>query len=199
MLRALAGLLPALDTTLERPPRHGQLGQRFTSGHPESRGLAYAPQGAPLFPHLSVRDNLRFPEALAHLPEGSSRLPEITALLQLEPLLSRRLQALSGGERQRVSLGRALAVPGAQLLLLDEPFAGLDRALRDALLPPLQTYLRTRDLPVLSVTHDPDEALLLHANVLRLHDGRLTHQGPAPEVLADEIARLRSLLPPTTS
>ena len=194
LLRALAGLTPNLHVTFDR---HHPTSGAWTSLQllpTQQRNLAYDPQGAPLLPHLSVLDNLRFPETLRAGRSAPSLVPEITDMLQLSPLLNKRPHQLSGGERQRISLARALAVPGAKLLLLDEPFAGLDRTLRDQLLPPLRAYLSARNLPVLSVTHDADEALLLEADVLRLDCGRLTAQGHAHEVLADEITRLRDLL-----
>ncbi|HLI76527.1 MAG TPA: ATP-binding cassette domain-containing protein, partial [Acidobacteriaceae bacterium] len=194
LLRALAGLTPSLATTFDRhDPATSTWGPlQYTAT--QHRALAYDPQQALLLPNLTVAENIRFPETLRDTPTANSLVPELTELLQLNPLLPKRPQQLSGGERQRVSLARALAVPGAKLLLLDEPFAGLDRALRDELLPHLQAHLTTRSLPVLSVTHDPDEALLLGAEVLRLNDGHLTAQGPAHQVLADEITRLQRLL-----
>lgn len=194
ILRALAGLTPNVQVTFERCTPDTQAWVALHQQPAHRRRLAYDPQQAPLFPHLTVADNIRFAESLRPVPNSTSLLTEITALLQLAPLLAKRPQQLSGGERQRVSLARALAVPDAQLLLLDEPFAGLDRALRDDLLPRLRDHLQARRLPVLSVTHDPDEALLLQAEVLRVHNGQLTAQGPAPQVLTDEITRLATIL-----
>ncbi len=115
-------------------------------------------------------------------------------MFDLNRLANRRPHNLSGGERQRVSLARALAVPDTQLLLLDEPFAGVDRALRDDLIPLLQSTLAARRIPVLSVTHDVDEALLCAAEVIRLTDGRNAAQGPTATVLAPEIDRILQTL-----
>lgn len=212
VLRVLAGLISAYTLRFERntstssqavppstPPLHPTpppepLWHPLQDTPPEHRQLAYAPQNAPLLPHLSAAENIRFPEQLRRIRPADSRLPELTGILDLAPLLPRYPHQLSGGERQRVSLSRALAVPHARLLLLDEPFTGLDRPLRDTLLPRLRAHLAARNLPVLSVTHDPDEALLLQAEILRLHNGQFTAQGSASLVLADEIDRLRHLL-----
>ena len=155
------------------------------------RALAYAPQHAALFPHLSAGDNVRFPSQVASpSPQNSALVGEVLELFHLHTLAGRKPAQLSGGERRRVALARAFAVPNARLMLLDEPFTGLDRALRDELLPKLHGWLVARKLPVLSVTHDVDEALLLNAEVIRLEDGRVTAQGPAREVLATERDRM---------
>jgi len=155
------------------------------------RDIRYAGQTARLFPGISVRDNVRYgvrsQQAEATLVEELLELFRITRLAEKQP------QALSGGERQRVSVARAIASVvrgGGTLLLLDEPFAGLDLALRDALAIDLQAWLLDRNLPVLSVTHDIGEAFLLRADVLRLEDGRITGQGSVEKVLAPERERL---------
>lgn len=161
---------------------------------PEQRQLAYAPQQAGLFPHLTVRENIAFAQSVRRSSTRTGLTEEAIALLQLEAIVDRQPNELSGGERQRVSLARALAVPEARLVLLDEPFAGVDRALRDRLLPRVRAFLTERQIPAISVTHDVDEAFLLEAEVIRLHDGCNTGQGPASRVLAVEAARTVRLL-----
>jgi len=159
------------------------------------RALAYAPQHAALFPHLSAGDNVRFPSQVCETPpKDSTLIDEALQLFRLHSIADRMPAQLSGGERRRVALARAFAVPNARLMLLDEPFTGLDRALRDELLPKMQAWLAVRKIPVLSVTHDVDEALLLNAEVIRLEDGHVIAQGPAREVLADERNRLLQTL-----
>ena len=101
---------------------------------------------------------------------------------------------LSGGERQRVNLARAFAVPQPKLLLLDEPFTGLDRNLRDLLLPRMQQRALELRIPVLSVTHDVEEALLLNAEVIRLQQGAVIDQGPATRVLDEECTAMLNTL-----
>jgi molybdate transport system ATP-binding protein len=154
------------------------------------RALAYAPQHAALFPHLSAEGNVRFPMQVAtSQTKDPTLVDEVLELFQLHSLAARMPAQLSGGERRRVALARAFAVPNCRLMLLDEPFTGLDHALRDELLPKMQAWLATRNIPVLSVTHDVDEALLLNASVIRLADGRVQAQGTAREVLAQERER----------
>ena len=162
---------------------------------PQLRLLAYVPQSAALFPHLSVRDNICFSTSLRGRNQQDADLPQaVMEMLNLVSLAARHPRNLSGGERQRVSLARALAVPDAKLLLLDEPFAGVDRTLRDTLIPALRTWCAARHLPVISVTHDVDEVFLLDAEVVRLQVGRVCAQGSAGQVLADEVERVRTAL-----
>jgi len=204
LLRALCGLVPEAAVTFSRrtspaPKIHTEdlpagaviHWTPLTLRPTHRRDLAYAPQHAALFPHLSVEDNIGFPFQVCAEPTlGSHLVDEALTLFQLHPLANRMPKDLSGGERRRVSLARAFATPDARLMILDEPFSGLDRTLRDQLLPRLRQALAARNLPVLSVTHDVDEALLLGAEVLRLERGEITAQGRAEEVLGAERARL---------
>ncbi|HYH99506.1 molybdenum ABC transporter ATP-binding protein [Hyalangium sp.] len=145
---------------------------------PEARRMGYVPQDSLLFPHLTARENVRF-----GVRKGRpSRVDEAVALLELEPLLHRYPATLSGGERQRVALARALATDPA-LLLLDEPLAALDVALKERVLPYL---LRIRDearVPLLYVTHQLGEARVLAQEALLLEQGRVRAVGPADAVL----------------
>jgi molybdate transport system ATP-binding protein len=147
----------------------------------ERRGLGWVPQETALLPHLDVAGNLRL--GLGRAGERGARLLEqAVRVLEIGSLLDRRVDTLSGGERQRVALARAQAT-GPRALLLDEPLTSLDVALRARVLPFL---LRVRDelrLPMLVVTHDPDEALLLGEVVVVLHRGRVVATGAPREVL----------------
>ncbi len=117
-------------------------------------------------------------------------------LFRLGKLAERMPGELSGGERQRVSVARAVASaatfggPGRALLLLDEPFSGLDAVLRDELAVALRGWLAERGTPVLSVSHDVGETFLLGAEVIRMAEGQVLEQGPAEVVLAGERERL---------
>lgn len=154
------------------------------------RPVRSAAQTPRLFPRMMVGENL------AWGAKGAA-LEEVLRLFRLEPLAGKRPAALSGGERQRVAVARAVLAALATkdaLLLLDEPFTGFDMALRDEVLPDLRSYLRQRQVPVLSVTHDIGEAFLLEAEVVRLAEGRIVEQGPVERVLARERERLAGLL-----
>nr|AYM52741.1 molybdate ABC transporter ATP-binding protein [Archangium disciforme] len=152
---------------------------------PEARRMGYVPQDALLFPHLTVERNVRYGVRGAR----HSRADEAVALLELGPLLRRYPATLSGGEKQRVALARALATDPA-LLLLDEPLAALDVALKERVLPYL---LRVRDearVPMLYVTHQLGEARVLAREALLLDEGRVRAVGPASEVLGPAVRGL---------
>jgi molybdate transport system ATP-binding protein len=212
LLRAACGLIPEATVdfrrrtsdspklTIEDPPSSTVLGaivigQSLAQRPTHLRALAYAPQHAALFPHLTAEGNIRFPsEVSLSQPKDTAMVDQVMDLFHLQSLSNRMPAQLSGGERRRVALARAFAVPNTRLMLLDEPFTGLDRALRDELLPRMQAWLAARKIPVLSVTHDVDEALLLNADVIRLEEGRVIAQGPAREVLAAERNRMLQTL-----
>jgi molybdate transport system ATP-binding protein len=185
LLRAACGLIPAVFASLASTPA-----EDLSHLPAYRRNLAYAPQGALLMPHLTVRQNVAFAATVRSQP-STSHAEEMLELFALTGLAQRVPRELSGGERQRVSLARAFAVPAPRLMLLDEPFTGIDHTLRDHLLPRLQQYLASRKIPAISVTHDLEEALLLNAEVIRLEAGTVMAQGPARHVLAEE--RMRAL------
>ena len=157
---------------------------------PERRRMGYVPQDALLFPHLTAGENVRF--GLARDEPAGRLFEETVRILEIGPLLSRYPDTLSGGERQRVALARAISTR-PRLLLLDEPLAGLDVALKERILPYL---LRVRDqmrIPLLYVTHNAGEALLLAREALLLRSGKVEASGEAAQVFASR--RLETLDP----
>lgn len=147
----------------------------------ERRGLGWVPQDALLFPHLTVHGNLHFGCGRSR-SEPSALLARAIEVLELGPLLERRVDQISGGERQRVAIGRALA-SAPRALLLDEPLASLDVALRARVLPYLLRVRDELDLPVLYITHDPDEAMIVGERVVVIDAGRVVAEGPPKRVL----------------
>jgi molybdate transport system permease protein len=174
-LRALAGLLPARgDVTLT-----GDGGRERLAGlAPEHRGIGYLPQDPALLPQLTVWRQVLF---------GVGADPAVAAYwldrLGLTELADRRPDQLSGGQRRRVALARALA-RRPRLLLLDEPFAGLDTPVRDELRHELRALQRDTGMATVLVTHDPDEAALLADEVLLLSAGTVRQQGRQEQVYA---------------
>lgn len=131
-----------------------------------------------LFPHYSVKGNLLY-GAKGH---GREELDRIVALLELAPLLDRRINDLSGGERQRIALGRAL-LSAPQLLLLDEPLASLDLRLRRQIIPYLRRVRDELNVPMLYVSHDLTEILQLTEEILVLERGRSVGCGRYGEIV----------------
>jgi len=165
------------------------------------RPVRSAGQSARLFPNLTAFENLLYGKSKTAKPEEALNLGrEVAELFRLASLVERMPRQLSGGESQRVSVARAVLSaaafqgPGKPLLLLDEPFAGLDLILRDALVTELQAWLTRREIPVLSVTHDVGEAFQLGAEINKIADGRVAAQGPVHQVLAAERQRLMEQL-----
>jgi ABC-type Fe3+/spermidine/putrescine transport system ATPase subunit len=186
LLETIAGL---------RPQQAGQIslaGTDITSLPPERRRIGLVFQDAALFPHLTVKDNIRFgPQARrAASPDGSDGLLH---QLGIAHLADRAPRSLSGGERQRVALARALAIqPG--LLLLDEPLSALDQPTREEMRALLQRLLAELEIPAAHVTHDRDEALSIGDDLAVIVGGQLRQTGPAPTVAAEpadpDVARL---------
>ena len=139
---------------------------------PERRRVGYVFQDDLLFPHLTVRQNLRYGYDL--LPSGARRfeMDRIVDLLELGPLLERRPGLLSGGERQRVALGRAI-LASPRLLLMDEPLASLDQGLKDRIIPYLRHIRSDLAIPMLYVSHSVAEILQLTCQVIVLRQGRV--------------------------
>lgn len=139
---------------------------------PHRRHIGLVFQDAQLFPHMSVEQNLLY--GYRHLQESERRfhLPEVVELLKIDHLLARRPLSLSGGERQRVALGRAILY-SPRLLLLDEPLAALDDALKEQILPFLASVRDETRIPMLYVSHSRAEIRYLTETVLNMENGKL--------------------------
>ncbi|MEM9282533.1 MAG: molybdenum ABC transporter ATP-binding protein [Verrucomicrobiota bacterium] len=162
---------------------------------PENRSVGFIPQDQRLFPHLSVRKNLSFGhrnKSPSRKVDAVSSFQEIVELLDLDSLLDRSVTEISGGESQRVALGRALLTQ-PKLLLLDEPFASLDVALRNRVVHYLTKIREQLNLPMFLVSHDPLEVQLLCDEVIHLEQGKITQKGTPEVVLSDR--RFFSLQP----
>ena len=151
---------------------------------PEDRGVGYVPQSHLLFPHLNVRENLRF--ALPRAKNEEETYKEVVKVLELDDLLDRRVGSLSGGECQRVALGRALC-SGPKVLLLDEPMSSLDGDLKHRILPFLLKIKDQFGIPMILVSHQPLEVQALCGEVIALKRGRVLKCGSAFEVLSDTV------------
>lgn len=180
LLRLIAGLERTPDGSLDVRGEVWQDGDRFLPAH--HRPLGYVFQDANLFPHLSVRRNLEYGRKRVPVAERKVSLDQAIALLGIDHLLDRKPERLSGGERQRVGIARALAV-SPRLLLMDEPLAALDLARKQEILPYLERLHDELEIPVLYVSHSPDEVARLADHIVAMQDGRAVASGPLGEVL----------------
>lgn len=180
LLEAIAGLRPAASG---RVVLRGEPIMDTAAGlnlRPERRRIGYVPQDACLFPHLDVQDNVRFGVSSR---SGTRLFDDAIAILEIEPLLAQYPATLSGGERQRVALARALAT-APRLLLLDEPLAAVDPALRGRILPYLLRVRETLGIPFLYVTHNAGEARAVAEAALLLERGSVAFAGTPDAALA---------------
>jgi len=149
---------------------------------PQRRRVAYVFQDYALFPHLTVRQNIAFARRGGWLNPPRRVADEAVDrwidAFHLQPVASHHPHQLSGGQRQRTALARAL-VNEPTALLLDEPFAALDRALRERLRDELRELQATLSIPLLLITHDEDDARALADEVVHLRAGRVV---PAHEL-----------------
>lgn len=148
---------------------------------PEKRSIGLVFQDFALFPHLSILDNVRF--GLTALSKEESRRHGMAALerVGLDRLAGNFPHALSGGEQQRVALARALA-PRPAVLLLDEPFSGLDSRLKDSVRAETLEILRQSRATAIVVTHDAEEAMRMGDRIALLKDGRLVQVGRSEDL-----------------
>jgi molybdate transport system ATP-binding protein len=182
-LRAIAGLEHAPGGYLSV---NGEIWQDDSRGlfvPTHQRPLGYVFQEASLFAHLTIRGNLEY--GMRRVPASARKvsLQQAVELLGIAPLLGRMPDKLSGGEKQRVAIARALAT-SPRILLMDEPLAALDLKRKNEILPYLERLHDELEIPVLYVSHAPDEVARLADHLVVLEQGRAIASGPLGETLA---------------
>lgn len=149
--------------------------QRSINQKPQERSLAYVFQDYALFPHLTVRQNVAFSTNPSWFNKGklytTPGVDEWLDKLQLSELADHYPHQLSGGQAQRVALARAF-VSKPQGLLLDEPFAALDQNLRRALREELQSLLQELSMPMILISHDPEDVAIFGEEVIAIDGGK---------------------------
>ncbi|MGL4473084.1 MAG: ABC transporter ATP-binding protein [Shewanella sp.] len=183
LLRMIAGLGAAGSSQIyfgNTPWSDAKLGVQLS---PQQRHIGYVPQHFGLFPNLTVLENVM--SGLDHLPKEGRRQRALDWLerVNLDGLPERLPSQLSGGQKQRVALARALARE-PNILLLDEPFSAVDRETRERLYLELARLKSQLALPVIMVTHDLNEALLLADHMVLISQGQMLQQGAPREVLS---------------
>ena len=179
VLRTIAGLERHEHAKLVVNGETWQDGKLFIPPH--KRPVGYVFQEPSLFDHLDVRSNIEF--GAKRLDAGEQRIPvgQAIELLGVENLLHRRPATLSGGEKQRVAIARALAV-SPRLLLMDEPLAAVDVTRKQEILPWIDSLHRELDIPVIHVSHLPEEVGRLADHLVLMERGRVMASGPVNEL-----------------
>ncbi len=183
LLRCLAGLARPKDGRL---CVNGEVWLDTANGiflPTHKRPLGYVFQEASLFPHLTVAGNLRYGMNRVAPATRRVELSQAAGLLGIGHLLDRMPAGLSGGERQRVGIARAL-LTSPRLLLLDEPLASLDQKRKLEILPYLERLHDELDIPILYVSHAPEEVARLADHLVLLDQGRAVASGPITDTLA---------------
>ena len=168
-LRMIAGLEAVTDGEIRLD------GSRINEQPPPERDIAMVFQSYALYPHMTVRENMRFGlEESTDLPadEQNDRVESTAEMLEITELLDRKPGELSGGQRQRVALGRAI-VRDPAAFLMDEPLSNLDAKLRSEMRTELQQLQADLDTTTVYVTHDQTEAMTMGDRIAILDDGEL--------------------------
>jgi len=178
-LRVAAGLEPIQEGRVEIADV--EVARPGFSVPPERRRVGLMFQDYALFPHLRVVDNVAFGVREGDKAAKRRAATELLARLGVERYAKDFPHVLSGGEQQRVALARALA-PRPVVMLLDEPFSGLDRRLRDRVRTDTLEVLRELSVATLLVTHDSEEAMLMADRIALMRDGVIVQSGTAAEL-----------------
>lgn len=155
---------------------------------PQYRKPGYVFQNYALFPHMDVKKNIVYGLKGWDKDKKDVRLAEMLDLLHIDGLEDRYPSQLSGGQKQRVALARALA-PNPDILLLDEPFSALDMVVRMRLRERIKTIQKELKIPVLFITHSPEEAFSLADRVVVLHNGKVHQSGSPRDVFYSPVDR----------
>jgi len=192
LLRSIAGFQPLVSGSIAIA---GQvLASNSVEVAPENRQIGMVFQDVALFPHLTIARNIDFGIRGWSRSERQARVAELLALVDLKAYGSSYPHELSGGQQQRVALARAMA-PRPKLLLMDEPFSGLDAMLREELVPQVADVLKREKMAAILVTHDQNEAFAMADRIGVMRHGRIEqwntayniYHRPATKFVADFI------------
>lgn len=189
LLNIIAGLVAADSGSI-------QLNGRILDNLlPEQRHIAMMFQDFALLPHLNARENVAFGLRMRGVAKRMAlqQADEWLVRVGLANMGERKIQFLSGGEQQRTALARALAV-SPELLLLDEPFSGIDTAMREQLQHLVRNLVIAQGIPAIMVTHDPAEACLMATQIALLSQGKIIQIGTPTALLQRPISAVAARL-----
>ena len=178
-LRCIAGLHKA-DGSIRIGEQVWQDANHFVPVH--QRALAYVFQEASLFAHMTAQQNIEYGYRRIPAAERKIEIGQAVEWLGIGQMLSRTPDKLSGGERQRVAIARAL-LTSPRILLMDEPLSALDHASKREIMPYLEELHDALEIPVLYVTHSPDEVAHLADQLVLMEDGHVLANGPLAETM----------------
>ena len=186
LLRAIAGFEPLMHgkiSMLNKP-----ISTRTQVLAPEKREIGLVFQDLALFPHLSIADNIRFGLNKWSSIDQTQRIQELLELIGLSGMEDRFPHSLSGGQQQRIALARAIA-PKPKLLLMDEPFSGLDAAMREELVPDVRNILKQEKISAILVTHDQMEAFAIADKIAVIQHGKIQQYNKPFEIYHKPVNR----------
>jgi iron(III) transport system ATP-binding protein len=184
LLRAIAGFEPVMSGEITMDQK--LLSSSTFTESPENRKVGMVFQDLALFPHLTIFENIAFGLRTLPKPQKIARVTELLQLVGLTGMEDRYPHSLSGGQQQRIALARAMA-PKPQLLLLDEPFSGLDASMREVLVPEVREILLKEQMSALLVTHDQMEAFAMADKVAVMYEGTIVQCDTAHSVYHEPI------------
>lgn len=187
ILRAIAGLLHPDTGRIEIQGRSVRESFADVDRHVpvEQRNVGLVMQTPAIFPHLTAAGNVAFALKAMEKSARAEKVTELLSIVRALPLAERWPRELSGGQLQRIAIARTLASTPS-ILLLDEPFSALDARSRQELSDNVHKWARDNAVPVLTVTHNLEEAFAAGDEVIAMRDGRIVAQGSPAEVLAEE-------------
>ena len=188
LLRFLAGLEGADSGFISIKDNKWYDSETLYNLEPHKRSVGYVFQHAALFPHLTVKQNIEYGYKRSSKLQKSLSVEKLSVekmveLVGVEGLLKRYPANLSGGEKQRVAIARALA-SNPDLLLMDEPMASLDLRSKEQLIPCFENLFSQLDIPVIYVSHSPDEVAKMATYIALLESGKVKACGPMLNMLS---------------
>ncbi len=194
LLRSIAGLQAISNGEIKL--KNHLLSSQTKQIATELRNIGMVFQDYALFPHMNIKQNISFGISHLNKQQQNARVQELLELINLPGIEKRYPHQLSGGQQQRISLARALA-PKPKLLLMDEPFSGLDKELRKNLTKEVRQILKTENITVLMVTHDQSEAfsiadtvgVMKNGNIIQWDDPFKLYHQPCVPFVADFIGQ----------